>query len=218
MPKYTEASVYQQKEEMNQIEVQQQENSYYTNYNQYPAIQGAVASRSKQHAKQLSKNRNKATIGLYTKRNIVIDKPLLSSKRNHEMMNNNNATQYSRPTLNDDLTSTKSPLHPKNIEESDEETQPPQVQIQPTDSPGVKSPVEDSKNTSALRESLSDEIQPPLPPENQYPTGDYTDQAQNSEEQVIVYQDKGDFSILKILDEDGNERASGFPKPEKYNR
>lgn len=154
MPKYTEASVYQQKEYMSQLQIQD-DNSYLGHTN-LPAIDNGshfeVENDTKKH------NRNKTVVGLFTKRNIVIDKPLLSTKRKYEALKYKNNASLCKPTLGDEATSTKSPVHNRSASESEDDTKTPIVQLKPTSNiNGQKNKrnLDIANNSSALNLSTS---------------------------------------------------------------
>ena len=55
--------------------------------------------------------KNNCVLGEFAKRNIIIDKPLLARKREVGQMRNSNFDLYGKAPLQDDATSTKSPVN-----------------------------------------------------------------------------------------------------------
>jgi hypothetical protein len=148
MPKYVEASVYQQKEHMSQL--QSHDNITFMNYTNLPTINDEEDTKVKFGVKK--NNRNKTVVGGFNKRNIVIDKPLLSTKRESVKSKYKNLALVSHPKVVDDATSTKSQLHNRHMSESDDDVRTPVVKLQPVGNVNKQNDRlrEDSKEANAL--------------------------------------------------------------------
>lgn len=149
-------------------------------------------------------------IGGFTNRNIIIDKPLLYNKRKLETINQQNETNYSRANLQDDATSIQSPANNNNPSESDEDTRTPDVQLRPVKREANTGPNGTAKDTSALA--------------LEYSEGDLTTQMYQaavndsmSEGQGFINQPEPGQLALPGYNQLNDERASGFPRPDKYN-
>jgi len=152
MPKFTEASVYEQREHSNIMNENEQTLATSLNGPKY------TESTSRYEVKQ-SKNKarlNQIALGGFTKRNIIIDKPLLSSKHKHEMNTKGVDTGYSRINLQDDATSMKPAESEKNqVIESDDGTRTPDITVQPTQISQKEIIKSTCKESSALAQEYS---------------------------------------------------------------
>lgn len=91
MPKFTEASVYEQKEYMNQLD--ETNNEFYQREKEkekYLALQPYPNDGISNKTNFRKSKASKVLIGGFAKRNIVIDKPLLATKRNVCFVNQGN--------------------------------------------------------------------------------------------------------------------------------
>lgn len=96
MPKYTEASVYEQKEHMNQLD--ETSNEFYKREKEkekYLALQPYPIDSINNKTNFRKSKVSKVLIGGFAKRNIVIDKPLLATKRNVCFVNQGNLLHIS---------------------------------------------------------------------------------------------------------------------------
>lgn len=161
---------------------------------------------------------NNCVLGEFAKRNIIIDKPLLARKREVGLMRNNNFDLYGRAPLQDDATSTKSPVN-RQLSESDDNTRTPDVQFRPTqNSDKFGSINKDAKERNRLNEdNYSNAINSQM----------HNDRRQSHESererQLVEYDNKDQMAIVpyqveqpSLSNESTNERESGFPRPEKY--
>lgn len=90
------------------------------NYSQNnPELNESPQMKMKYNSTDYQNKVAKINSGIYPQRSIVIDKPLLSTKK-HLPSFKQSETQYSQPILQDDASSNKSPLN-HNLSESEEE-------------------------------------------------------------------------------------------------
>jgi len=190
MPKYTEASVYEKRNDYN---FSNEANDHYMNYYESDVMQERYP---------LSKHTKEPNLKLVISqnRNIVIDKPLLASKRNTQTTHNDNSINVTQNQIQDDMTSNKSPQNNNDITESDEGTHTPDIQFRPVQQDAI------NENTEYGDDAVSPRISAEIHLNNQYQTNPSypTHLSHNS------MQHYSNFT-------NNSERATGFPMPDKYN-
>lgn len=163
--------------------------------------------------------KNNCVLGEFAKRNIIIDKPLLARKREVGQMRNDNFDLYGRAPLQDDATSTKSPVN-RQLTESDDNTRTPDVQfrpVQPDNQFGYSKRSEKERsrlNEDDYRNVLNNEL---------HNIPKHLTESEHESQLVVAIANKDQMALApyqgeqpSFSSESLNERESGFPRPEKY--
>lgn len=208
MPKFTEASVYEKRDDYNAYTNQPEEQFIY--YEDETMQEKYNTSKPEHIETSMSihppeKPKRNTKYGKFENRNIIIDKPLLSNKRNNKTLKNETGINVNtNQIIVEDDRSSKSPIHKyRDGMESDEETNRNDQNYRNSDM--IQEKTENSDN-EGMSPSFNAEIH------------------QTSHDSSNAYRNAGQIAIVptgphETSDTSGfnNERASGYPMPQKYN-